>query len=178
MTEQSITQIQRTSKKFRLLFAGLTIVVPLLNLVYWLSFNHLPKELLTGLPVTPNQDLPPLFLILALLVSMIPICVAMYGFRLLTNLFLLYENGHVFTSENVHLFRKLGYMVIAWVIASFLFTGLISLVVTHGLSHLPTLALEISLSDLLGIVMGAIVVLISKVMDEGRRLEDQQMYTV
>ncbi len=178
MIEQSITQIQRTSKRFRLLFAGLTIVVPLLNLIYWLSFNHLPEELLTGLPVTPNQDLPPLFLGLALLVSMIPISVAMYGFRILTSLFRLYENGHVFTSENVHLVRKLGYVVIAWVFASFIFAGLISLVVTHGLPHLPTLALEVSLSDFLGVVMGAIVVLISKVMDEGRRLEDQQMYTV
>jgi hypothetical protein len=179
MTNQSITRIQRISKRFRMLFTALIFFIPLADLLFWISFNHLHDEFLTGLPIIPSQDPTPLFLALGFLVSLIPVTVAIYGMLTLSRLFKFYEYGIVFAHENVRLIRKLGYVIIAWVVANLFFTPLISAVITHGNEGgLPTIAVSLSISDLSALVMGSIVVLISWVMDEGRKLQDEQAHTV
>ena len=179
MTNQSITRIQRISKRFRMLFTALIFFIPLADLLFWISFNHLHDEFLTGLPIIPSQDPTPLFLALGFIASLIPVTVAIYGLLTLSRLFKLYENAIVFAHENVRLIRKLGYVIIAWVVANLLFTPLISTIITHGNEGgLPTIAVFLSISDLLTLIMGAIVVLISWVMDEGRKLQDEQAHTV
>jgi len=183
MINTSITRIQTISKRFRLLFTALIFLIPLTDLLFWLSFNHLPDafraELLTEFPAKANQDLAPLFRALGFLVSLLPVTVAVYAMVTLSRLFRLYENAIVFTHDNVKLLRKLGYVIIAWVTANLLFTPLITAVMTHGNPPgQPMIMLTLNFSDLSALVMGAIVVLISRVMDEGRKLEDEQLHTV
>lgn len=179
MSKPGITRIQWTSKRFRRLFTALIFFIPFLDLMFWLSFNHLNEGFLAGLPATANQDLSQRSLALGFLVSLIPVTVAVYGMVTLSRLFQLYENAIVFTSDNVRLFRKLGYVIIAWVAANLLFTPLISAVITHGNPvGQRMLTVGINFSDLSVLIMGAIVVLISWVMNEGRKLEDEQMHTV
>lgn len=184
MANQNITRIQRISKRFRYLFTVLIFFIPLADFLFWLSFNYMPDSFLTpdgflaGLPATADQDLSLLFLAFGFLISLIPVTVATYGMLTLSRLFRLYENAIVFTRDNVRLIRKLGYVIIAWVAANQLFTPLISAVITHGNPGLPTITVSLNISDLSTLIMGSIVVLISWVMDEGRKLENEQMHTV
>jgi len=179
MTHSDITLIQRMSKRFRRLFTALIFLIPLMDLLFWLSFNRLSEGFLAGLPATANQDLSPLSLALGFLVSLIPVTVAVYGMVTLSRLFRLYENAIVFTRDNVLLIRKLGYVIIAWVAANLAFTPLISVVITHSNPvGQRMLTAGFDLSDFSALIMGAIVVFVSCVMDEGRKLEDEQMHTV
>ena len=179
MTDQSIARIQRISKRLRVLLAALMFLVPSLDALFWFSFNHLSDGFLAGLPVQANDKLSAVFVALGFLVSLIPVSVALYGLATLSRLFHLYENAVFFTCDTVKLFRQLGYVMIAWVIANMLFVSLISVVITHGdPAGSPTMAVSIDVSDVSALIMGAIVVLISRVMDEGRKLEDEQMHTV
>ncbi|MCF6210879.1 MAG: DUF2975 domain-containing protein [Gammaproteobacteria bacterium] len=179
MGDNGIKRIQRVSGRFCRFFMALMFLIPLLNVLYWVSFNDLPAELTADLPALASQPLSPFFLALALAVSLIPISVALYGIMILKRLFSLYENAVVFSVENVRCFRRLGYTLIAWVIASMVFTMLISIIISAG--NPPgerVMVAQFGFSDLFALISGAIVVLISWVMEEGCRLENEQAYTV
>lgn len=179
MNDESMAHIQQTSRRYRLLFEILIVAVPTFDLLYWISFNHLPKGLLTDLPVAPTQDLSFLALAVAFLASLLPIGLAVYGLVTLRALFKLYEKAIIFSAQNVRYFRRLGYLFIAWVVANALFTPLISIVITYA--NPPgerSVVAELGFSDISIIVIGGIILLISWVMDEGRKLEDEQAHTV
>ena len=179
MIGQSITRLQRMSKNFRLLFTALIFVIPVADLLYWIYFNQLSDGFTSGLPAVPYQALSLLSLTLAFFASLIPLSVAVYGIATLRKLFGLYENGIVFSEENVALFRKLGYAMIAWVFANLIFVPLISIILTfENPAGQRMLTIGFDVSDLAALIIGAIIVLISRVMDEGRKLEDEQMHTV
>jgi hypothetical protein len=116
---------------------------------------------------------------LAFLASLLPVSVAVYGLGTLRSLFKLYENGIMFSSDNVRYFHRLGYVCIAWVIANAVFTTLISAIITFG--NPPgerAIVAQFGTSDMANLIIGAIVLLISWVMDEGRKLEDEQAHTI
>jgi len=173
-------RIQRVSRHFRLLFTALIFCIPALDFLYWAFFNHLPNGFIE-LPaaVATNQTLPYSSLALAFCVSLIPVSVAMFGMVTLTKLFKLYENAIVFAAENVKYVRRLGYILIYWVIASAIFTTLISIVISFA--NPPgqrMMVAEFQISDLSTLLIGAIVILISWIMEEGRKLEDETAHTI
>ena len=155
------------------------VAIPTFDFFYWAFFNHLPEGLLADLPVAPAQPLSSLSLSLAFLVSLLPVSVALYGVAALGALFKLYENGIIFAAENVKYFRRLGYALMAWVMANALFTPLISLVITFG--NPPgerVVVAEFGVLDASILAIGSVVLLVSWVMNEGRKLEDEQAHTV
>jgi len=103
----------------------------------------------------------------------------MFGMVTLTKLFKLYENAIVFAAENVKYVRRLGYILICWVIASAVFTTLISIVISFANPPGQRMMIaEFQISDLSTLLIGAIVILISWVMEEGRKLEDETAHTI
>jgi len=179
MDNENIIRIQRVSRKFRLLFTFLMYCIPIVTLLYWLLFNYLPIGLTTELPVVVNQALPLQTLILAFIVSLIPASVAIYGAINLKELFKLYEKAIVFSEQNVKCFRRLGYTLIFWVVANLIFVMLISTVLTFN--NLPgerMMVAQFRISDFGTLIIGAVVVLVSWVMNEASKLEDEQAYTV
>ncbi len=178
MANQDLIRIQRISREFRYLFTALLVCIPLLDLLYWVLFNHLPAGLI-ALPVPINRELSFVTLMLAYLVSLLPVSVAMFGVVTLIKLFRLYEHAIVFSAENVKHLHRLGYSLILWVISGMIFTTLISVVLTSG--NPPgqrMIVAQFVLADFSMLIIGAIVVLISWVMDEGRKLAEEQTYTV
>jgi hypothetical protein len=148
-------------------------------LLYWLFFNQLPDGFKGDLPVVINHTLPLLTLALAFLASMIPTSVALYGLLTLKELFKLYENAIVFSAQNVNCFRRLGHTLIFWVSAKLILTPLLSLILTmNNPAGKRTLVAGIAASDIATLIIGAIVIVISWVMNEACKLNDEQAYTV
>ena len=174
-----MAHLQTASRRFRILLWALIVFVPLLNLLYWASFNHLPDGLIADLPASPMQPLSVASLSLAFLVSLLPVGVALYGLMILESLFKLYEKGIVFSQQNVRFFRRLGYTLLAWVAANALFTPLISVVITfNNPPGSRELVAQFGVLDFSTLVIGAVVLLLSWVMNEGRKLEDEQAHTI
>lgn len=179
MKNENIDRIQRVSHKFRLLFSALIFCIPITILMYWLFFNHLPIGFKAELPVAVNQALPFKTLLLAFLVSLIPTSVAMYGVINLKELFKLYEKAIVFSERNVRCFRRLGYTLIYWVVANLIFVILISIVLTFNNTQGERMIVaQFGISDFGALIIGAVVVLVSWVMNEAAKLEDEQVHTV
>jgi len=174
----NLSRIKKVSRKFRLLFSSLVIAIPIADALFWIMFNHLPAngEMILR---TDNHDLALQTRLLLFVASLIPIAVATFGAFTLARLFQLYENGIVFSTLNVKYYRSLGYTIIGWVIATFLYTPLNSIIVS--INNPPGeryVTVGFEAFDLFTLTMGIIVLLISWVMDEGRKLEDEQTYTV
>jgi len=179
MKNENIDRIQRVSRKFRLLFSALIFCIPITILMYWLFFNHLPIGFKAELPVVVNQALPFKTLLLAFLVSLIPASVAIYGIINLKELFKLYEKATVFSERNVRCFRRLGYTLIYWVVANLIFVILMSTVLTFNNSQGERMMVaQFGISDFGTLIIGAVVVLVSWVMNEASKLEDEQAHTV
>ena len=177
--DNGLSRIQRTSRRFRLFFQALVFLIPLANLVFWISFNALPAGFLQNLPVVPINPLPVQVLAAGFLVSLLPLGVVVFGLLTLRRLFLLYEGGIIFSGANVHCFRRLGYAFIAWAVANLLYTPLLSVILTAA--NPPgekALVLQFGSPHLATLITGGVVLLIAWVMDEGRKLEDEQAHTV
>lgn len=170
--------IRRISGRFKRLFVGIAVVAPLLTLLYWTLFNYLPQGLR---PLQPYQiaELSWHTAALAFLVSLLPLGVAMFGLLTLTRLFSLYEAAVYFSRETVRLFHQLGLTLILWVIATLLYTSLLSVVLTfNNPAGKRTLVATFEYGDLALLLMGGVVILVSWIMDEGRKLEEEQAHTI
>ncbi len=174
-----MNRIQHVSSIFRFLFTALIFFIPIITLMYWLFFNQLPAGFTIELPVITNQTLPFNTLLMALLVSMIPMSVAIYGAINLKELFKLYEEAVIFSKKNVNCIRRLGYTLILWVVANFIFVVLISGVLTfNNPPRERSIVAQLGASDIGALIIGAVIVLISWVMKEAARLKDEQIHTV
>ncbi len=175
----NINHIQRISGTLRLLSTVLLFCLPVTVLLYWLFFNFLPPGFTTELPVAVNQPLPSQTLLLAFLISLIPASVAIYGIINLKKLFQLYENAIVFSEQNVQCLHRLGYTLIYWVFANLVFTMLISITLTvNNPAGERMLVAQFGVSDIGTLIIGAVIILISRVMGEASKLKDEQAYTV
>jgi len=181
MENENLIRIQRISGKFRLMFAVFLYAIPIVIFLYWLLFNylHLPVDITTELSAVINRPLTFQTLLLGFLVSLIPASVAIYGVFNLKELFKLYEKGIIFSEQNVKYFRHLGYSLIYWVVANMVFVTLMSIVLTFNNQPGQRMAVaRFDLPDIGILIIGAVVVLVSWVMNEASKLEDEQAHTV
>ena len=176
----NISRIQRVSRRFRIFFAILIFTVPMVDALFWLFFYDLSEAGQILLPLGElNHALSLHTRLLLFLTSLVPVGVVTFGMLILARLFHLYENGFIFSAKNVKYYRTLGYIAIAWTIAEFIFIPLSTLVVSQSSLLIPaTLAVGFRLIDMVTLVIGVVVILISWVMDEGRKLADESAYIV
>ncbi|MFT5133485.1 MAG: hypothetical protein ACI9SC_001957 [Gammaproteobacteria bacterium] len=180
MENENLARIKRISGKFRLLFTVLLIFIPVMILAYWLFFNDLPEGFTSELPpLVISNTLALSTRLLAFIVSLIPTSIAIYGIFNLRELFTLYEKGIIFTTANVKCIRRLGYALIYWTFSKIPFMALISIVLSHN--NPPgerMVSIGFGSTDFVTLVTGAIVLIISWVMSEASKLEDEQAHTV
>ncbi len=178
MNNPNMSRIQRVSGRFRLLLTVLIVLIPVLTLISWMSFNSLPAGFKSGLPVKVTSDLPLFKLILGFLISLIPISATLYGAIHLKRLFSLYEKGIVFAEENVRCFRHIGYALLFSVPANIVDIMLISLMLNYEKPFGSRVYLQFSSTDMVFLMMGAVILMISRVMKEAVILEDEHAHTV
>lgn len=178
MKNTNLSHIQSVSRKFRLLLTALIILTPIATLLSWVFFNSTPAGFKSGLPVRVTTDLPQIKLILGFVISLISLSAALYGAINLQRLFGLYEKGIVFAEENVSCFRHIGYALLFSVPVNIIATMLISLVLNYEKPFGTRVIFQFGSTDIVFLMMGAVILLISWVMKEAVMLEDEHAHTV
>lgn len=169
-------RITAVSRKLRFVCTGSIVCLPVLCGVFWALFNRIYALVpMIPLPVRVDHDLPALTRFLAFLCDLLPLGVIIYALMRLKTLFLLYERGSIFTEENVQCFRSLGRALILWVGCDIVNRTLLGIVLT--LDNPPgkrLLVIGLDGGDFTGTFVGIAVLTISWVMDEARKMQEEQ----
>lgn len=181
--------IQKPSKRFKILFQILFFAYPVFILFYWLVVtfqNADSNSFLHFLHFSINmQDLhlhhePILWQRLACFgASMLPGVPLMYVFHSLYRLFGYYGQGIIFSRENVRCYRATALGLIIMQIMQIPEDALVSVILTatnpDG-QHVLSIGLEDT--NITMIVAGIMILVISRIMDQGRMLQEEQALTV
>jgi Protein of unknown function (DUF2975) len=177
-----MNKINKLSCRFQLLFWMLFFIYPVLVVSTWLGGSALPSKYLSFARIPVDVELHSLrFMVrfLACLVEMLPTAIVMLGFYYLIQLFKLYAQNTIFGLQNVILIKKIGLTFIGQMIVSIVTQPLLSIILTMDAApggHL--VAIGFGSDELSHLVIGGIVVLISWIMEEGRKLEEEKSLTI
>lgn len=173
-------RIQRASRRLRYLLTAVFWAIPVINAFVWIFMNRFPEMISSKmLPYFVSLPLPVSARLMGFAVAMIPTGVAMAGTYYLIRLFELYEQGDIFKLTNVRCYKKLSQVLIGWFFASILCSSLLSVVLT--LHHPPgqrMISLGLDSSEISTLLVGLILMVIAWVMEEGRKLQEDQDLTV
>ncbi len=176
----NVEQIQRASHRMRRILAGVIIVMPLINAMVWLFINDLPVDIYREiLPHFVTMPLPATTRLMGFLVTMVSASVVIVGALHLMRLFDLYGKGSIFRDANVQCYKHLSRILIWWFAARIVERTLLGIALTlHNPPGQRMLTLGVSSSDLGILLIGFILSIITWVMEEGQRLQEDQDYTV
>ena len=97
----------------------------------------------------------------------------------LIRLFRLYEEARIFTTENVHYIRLTGLMIFLSQIILPFYEALMTFVLT---SHNPVgkhfITISFGNGNIKILIIALLIMLIAWIMDEGRKIQDEQQLTV
>ena len=178
--ESNLARIRRLGRiRETVCLVAAVSVVPLLA-AYWAAFPLLPGEMtqevmrMVAVPVLPGW-----VRLLCFAVSLVPGLALVVTLLRLRALCALYREGHIFGLANVVCFRSLSRSLLVWAGASILYTPLRGLAVTAANPpgrHL--LVLAFGGTELALFFLAALAVVITRVMEEARRLDEEQALTV
>ncbi len=102
-----------------------------------------------------------------------------YILYFLSQLFQLYEQGVIFSNQNVKYFKKIGYLLLAYQLIDIICSGLLSLILTMGNPPgFRTITVNFSGTNLTVLLTAFMIILISWIMTEGCHLHEEQSLTV
>ncbi len=175
---EGLERIQQASRRLGRVFRWGIVLTPVMVAIFWLYVGD-NSVLGRQLPVELDPDLPDRAKLWGFAVSMLPGLVVMYILAQLSRLFRLYEQGIFFSRANVAIFQRLGWSILAWACADFLQTVGLGLVLTlHRAAGQRLLVISLSSDQALMALMGLVVVTVSRVMDQARKLEEEQALIV
>jgi hypothetical protein len=160
-----LSHIRKISRILKAMLLIYFFVLPLFVLA--ISVKKTPTWGFGGQIYTDFYDIPGGGKIICILSVSINMLALIVFYRLLN----LYEKGIFFASQNVRLFRALGYLAFSNGLI-----GVISPVVSSGLLNFPGLLFAILGSP--WIVGGLFGIMISHIMDEGCKMQEEQELTV
>lgn len=188
-----MVKIQKVSTYLIWVFNGALIVYPLLNFSQWFFAGWEPINLLMGQGVlsngisTPERvvnltelHLTPLSRTIGLGGSLIGFLPLFWGLIILKQLFKNYREGDVFTAINARKYKTLGWLC---VIGGFITLPLSNMlmVLSATLSNPPGhryISINFGTPNLEVILVGAIIILISWIMTEGFKLQEEKNFTI
>jgi len=170
--------IERVSRRFAALclWMGFAIVTAV-GTYWWLVEPASATIWLSG--VAQPQVLSFEVRSLAFLITMVPTLAVLAGLAYLHRLFRLYATGIIFGEGNVAALRGLSLSCIAFAIADVAFRPLLALVLTMNNppgERFVTVAL--SSGSIMALVFGGVLWVIVRVMDEARKIDEEQAWTV
>ena len=181
-------KIRTLSKALRYVSYFLLILAPLFNIGYWMTngYEFLGAEWASAVQMFPQiSEAKPLTQLsseikfLALLVNFIPFGIFMLAMVFLSKLFKLYEEFKIFSAGSVRCIRNLGMTLLIGQLLHPIYYGLFTLTMT--ISNPPghrMIAIAYGSDQFLLLMIAAIIILVSWIMDEGRKLEEEQAATV
>jgi len=188
LAREKMNKIQKTSLFFRVLFQILFVVLPVLLIMAWaqsagtfemvegvINLNYVPAAYSGSIlhPLNLSEKL------LVLGAGCLPLLVQLYILFSLVRLFKLYEQGVIFSMNNVRYIRNIGYALIVTQIPTALYQALMGFILTSRNPPGHRFA-SITLDQTnIGIILVALmVILISWIMLEGCKIREEQQLTV
>jgi hypothetical protein len=186
-------RIQRFARVFRAIFAAAFILSPVIVATLWLSGGEVMlgdggSTSVIGLvrdnvsldaALTPAFPLPWSQRWLGLAVSLIPLGPTMLCLWWLARLFGLFTAGEIFTGNTVKYIRRTGWTMLAGVALMPIHEALMTLVLTiHNPPGERLISISLGSGDIRDLVIAGIIILVSWIMDEGRKLRETDELTV
>jgi len=175
-----MSDLERLSAISRLLgwvCLALVVLLPVSVVVVWLNFDVFGPSMADRLGITRSHALPeqlqPVQMALGIGVMMVPAAVMAFGLWNLRQLFAGFGAGRIFTLENTRALRIFAWSAMAVIVVQFFTDGLLTVVLT--LNNPPgqrVLALSLSTEQIIALFVGAVFVVIARVLEEGRKLAD------
>lgn len=178
----NISKIQRLSVLLNRFFTALVIIVPLYYMIYWGFINELFYPL-----VTVNTDPTPLsttplsieLQLAGFLVSLLPLGAFLYTVMKVKKLFAFYIKGEIFSLEQVQIFKKIAIGLTLWVVFSIIYESVKSVIFSINNSEgSRVLSIGVDSNQVALLVLSVIILLIAKIMDEGRVIYEENKLTV
>ena len=178
--------ITRPSRRFALLFRAVFYLYPVAMLCLWLWVDPAGEVNWTGLdPIGsvlggyPVHEFGMWQRVACFGASMLTGGAVMYVFSRLSRLFDLYARGEFFGPGNVAYYRSIGYGLIIQQALSLPEGGLLALALTWNNpvgERIFTLGVDDANVSL--VVVGLMIILVSRIMDEGRKMSEEQQLTI
>jgi len=185
--------IQKISSALLWVFNLLLVVLPLFmiaqwGLIEWAPFRNLVAEGMFFKPIeTPegfvnlaNIALTPLSKSIGLVGSLVGMLPVFWGIMILRQIFQNYQRGNIFSTENAKKYQYLGWLFFIDGILVQPLTGML-MVLTATLSN-PVghryISLTFGTPNLETFFCGILIIVISKVMAEGSKLQEEQRLTI
>ncbi len=185
-----MSKIKQVSYWFRLFFQLCFCLAPIMSALSWamatvqtfqvdhpnLLFSPVPLSLLST-PILHPIDVQTK--LLGFLIACIPTGVSMLLFYFLIKLFKCYERAEIFTLKNVNYIRSIGWVMLISQIIRPVYEGVMTFALTFNNPPGHRYAsISFDSTDLVPIVTALIIILISWVMAEGYKLQDEQQLTI
>ena len=175
----AMKRIRFVSKRLAMACVGLMVAALAIIASYWLTVDPetLSMQWLGG--VAPVYVLTPLLRVACLgltLVAALPVLLALKHLR---RLFLLYAGGTMFSELNVKALRGLGWSLILFALIQVFFEPVMGLVLS--MSNPPgerVLNVGIGAGMLIAAFIGSVLLVIARVMNEARKIDEEQQLTV
>jgi hypothetical protein len=195
-------KIKQASRWFRRLFQVCFWILPVLLVVFWLrapdswlsetpfKLSFLPESITMGIvydaEIVPkaaqsqmNYDLEPSTKLLGFLISLIPLTIMELTLYFLIRLFKLYEKGEIFSPQNVNYCRNIGYTLLASQVLNPIYHGLMSATMTwHNPPGQRYASFSFTGTNISIILIALGIILISWIMAEGCKLQEEQRFTI
>jgi hypothetical protein len=186
-------RIQRFAKVFRVIFFAAFALSPVVVAGLWLSGGQIllgDGGSMTAIGLAGNHmnldaaHLPAFPLAwgtrwLGLAVSLIPLGATMLCLWWLVHLFGLFAAGEIFTGNTVKYIRRTGWTMLAGVALMPIHEVLLTLVLTmHNPPGERLITISLEPGDIRDLLVAGIIILVSWIMDEGRKLRETDELTV
>lgn len=179
-----MNKIQRVSFFLRVIFQIALVLWPIMVIMYWSfsqylipNFIHIISLIPAGLEILHPITATDVFW--GIVISVLPSAVIMTILYFLIKLFKLYEQGKIFTMLNVKYLKNIGVTMLIGQIVGLIYDGLISFALTfHNPPGHWVASVTFSNYDVYNILTAVMVIVISWIMEEGCKLQEENQYTV
>lgn len=181
-------KIKKVSLLFRILFQIAFVALPIIVVLFWiytplftklansslgLTISFIPRGTIILHPLSPTTKL------LSFIVTLIPVSVIEYILYCLIKLFRFYEQGEIFAIHTVRYIKKVGYAMLIGQALNPVYDALISGVLTWDNPHGQRVAfITFSGTNFAIILTAFLIILVSWIMAEGYRLQEEHKYIV
>lgn len=199
----NLDKIKRLSKLVKFICVVLLLIIPIIDAIFWIFctpvIENIPAQtraqqkspdtntyltwqipnmpigftktnnLFSSLNKTTLSSKERLF---GFISDLLPMLINMFLIAILISLFKLYASGIIFTMENVRCYQYLGWLLILKPFIISLYDSLL-----YSLANYPGFSIGFG-NDIVATFTGLVVLIISWVMAQGYKIEEEQAYTI
>jgi len=182
--DPQIERISKVSNIIRILTkVTMYILAFMFLLILLVPFLHVESANIIIDELTfPSGNLTTTIIFLVLIIAFIKLVIMEIGLYNLYKLFSLYKECQIFVADSVRRFKYLGYTMILWAFGDIITSGLKILIIAQlSIEEIEPAAYQLNVGRgafIPTLFSGIIIILISWVMDEGRKIKEDSDLTI